>query len=373
MSHARPIIRALAFISSIFLTPMTYSANFVYIGTQGAPDMGIALATFDSASGTLSSPMLIERTPDPAFLALSHSGDFMYLCNTGTPGGVSAFAVDRTSGALRLLNHQRSEGRGPSHIAVDASDSFVLNANYGGGFVEIHRRERDGSLGERTAFVRHTGASVHPERQTKPYAHWFNVDPTNRYALAIDLGTDRIVVYRFDAQTGTLQPNDPPHFSVKPGSGPRHLAWHPNKHFAYVIQELTNEVIAFAWDASKGTLKALQTVPTLPKDFIGKSTAAEIAVHANGKFLYASNRGHDSIATYAIDSATGELALLNHVSAGGKTPRYFSFDPSNRWLIVANQDSGDIVTFAVDDKTGQLTAHGKPQQLAKPMGIVFGR
>jgi 6-phosphogluconolactonase len=373
MPHARPITRALAFITLNFLTPMTHSASFVYIGTQGAPDMGIALATFDPESGTLSAPTLIERTPDPAFLALSQSGAFLYLCNTGTPGGVSAFAVNRKSGALRLLNHQRSEGRGPSHIALDATDSFVLNANYGGGFLEIHAREPDGSLGNQTAFVRHTGSSVHPERQTKPYAHWFNVDPSNRYALAIDLGTDRIVVYRFDAKTGTLQPNDPPHFSVKAGSGPRHLAWHPNKQYAYVIQELTNEIITFAWDASKGTLQALQTVPTLPKEFSGRSTAAEIAVHANGKFLYASNRGHDSIATYAIANASGELTLLDHVNAGGKTPRYFTFDPSNRWLIVTNQDSGDIVTFAVDENTGRLTPHGKAQKLTKPMGIVFGK
>jgi 6-phosphogluconolactonase len=334
--------------------------------------MGIAVAKFDSASGTLSAPEIIERTPDPAFMALHPSGESLYLCNTGTPGGVSAFAVDRKSGKLQLLNHQRSEGRGPSHIATDATGSFVLNANYGGGFVEIHRREPDGSLGERTAFVRHSGSSVHPERQTKPYAHWFSVDPSNRFALAMDLGTDRIVVYRFDEKQGTLQPNQPSHLSVKPGSGPRHLAWHPNGRFAYVILELTNEIIALDWDAAQGVLQPLQTVPTLPEGFSGTNTAAEIAVHPNGRFLYASNRGHDSIATYSID-AKGTLTLIDHVSSEGKTPRYFVFDPSHRWIIVTNQDSGDIVVFGVDERTGRLQRQGDARQLAKPMSIVFAR
>lgn len=353
---------------------MTHSATtFVYIGAQGAgPEMGIALATFDTASGTLSAPDIIERTPDPAFLALHSSGDNLYVCNTGTPGGVSAFAIDRKTGKLRLLNHQRSEGRGPSYVALDATGSFVLNANYGGGFIEVHPRYADGTLGEPTAFVRHTGSSIHPERQNKPYAHWFNVDPSNRYALAIDLGTDRIVVYRFDEQRGTLQPNDPAHASVKPGSGPRHLAWHPHKPIAYVIQELTNEIVAFAWDADKGSLQPLQTVPTLPKDFTGSNTAAEIAVHPNGRFLYATNRGHDSIATYSID-ANGQLQLLSHTPSGGKTPRYFVIDPTHRWMIVTNQDSGDISVFAIDTATGQLSAHGQSHKLAKPMGLVFGR
>ena len=365
-------LRPLAF-ALLLLSPMTHAqSTLVYIGTQAAaPEMGIAAARFDSDTGALSEPKLIEQTADPAFMALHPSGSHLYVCNTGSPGGVSAFATDRSSGALKLLNHKTSEGRGPTHIGLDRTSRFVLDANYGGGYVEVFAREEDGRLGERTAFVRHSGRSVHPERQTKPYAHWFGVDPSNRFALAADLGTDRIVIYRFDANSGALTPHDPPHASVKAGSGPRHLAWHPNGRIAYVIQELTSEITVFGWDSSKGTLSELQTVPTLPSSFSGTNTAAEIGVHANGRYLYASNRGHDSIASYAIDAQTGRLQLLGHVSSEGKTPRYFAFDPTGRWLIVANQDSGDVVVFRIDPQSGQLRSHAGSRKLGRPMGIVF--
>ena len=362
-------------LALLFLSPMTQSqTTFVYIGTQAAaPEMGIAVASFDSATGILSEPKLLIKTADPAFMALHPSGSHLYVCNTGTPGGVSAFAVERSNGSLTLLNHQVAEGRGPSHIALDRTGGFVLDANYGGGFVEVFRREADGRLGERTALIRHSGRSLHPERQTKAYAHWFGVDPSNRFALAIDLGTDRIAIYRFNATSGALTPHDPPHVGVKAGSGPRHLAWHPNGQLAYVIQELTNEIIVFAWDSAKGTLSELQTVPTLPAAFSGTNTAAEIAVHPNGKYLYASNRGHDSIASYAIEAQTGHLRLLKHISSQGKTPRYFAFDPTGRWMIVSNQDSGDVAVIEVDGSSGELRAQQGSRKLDKPMGVVFLR
>ena len=371
------MLRTIVYLATVLLTgsfsTMAHSAaTLVYIGTQGpTPSMGIASAEFDSDTGTLSAPKLIEQTPDPAFMALNPSGSHLYLCNTGTPGGVSAFAIERSSGALRLLNHKASTGRGPSHIGLDKTGNYVLDANYGGGFVEIHARENDGSLGNRTAFVQHTGHSIHPERQTKPYAHWFGVDPSNRFALAADLGTDRIVIYELNTTDGSLTPHDPPFTSVRAGSGPRHIAWHPNGRYAYAIQELSNEIIVFSWDSSKGALEELQTVPTLPASFKDASTAAEIAVHANGKFLYASNRGHDSIASFAVDPQTGKLTALGHVSSQGKTPRFFAFDPTHRWLIVNNQDSGDIVVFAVDPSSGRLQPQPGTQKLEKPMGIVF--
>jgi 6-phosphogluconolactonase len=345
--------------------------TFVYIGTQGSVDSGIALAQFDSDTGFLSEPQIIQKTSAPAFIARHPSGSHLYLCNSGTPGGVSAFAIDRTSGALELRNHKPAEGRGPSHVSLDHSGRFVLDANYGGGFVEVFALAADGSLGERTALVRHTGRSTHPERQTKPYAHWFGVDPSNRFALAADLGTDRIVIYRFDVSSGALAANDPPYASVKGGSGPRHLAWHPNGRFVYAIQELSNEIILFGWDSSNGTLAQLQTVPTLPAAFAGSNTAAEIGVHASGKYLYASNRGHDSIATYSVDTETGRLTLLAHVSSQGKTPRYFAFDPTHRWLLVTHQDSGDVIVFAIDPTSGQLQAQRGSRTLSKPTGIVF--
>jgi 6-phosphogluconolactonase len=254
---------------------------------------------------------------------------------------------------------------------VDRTGRYVLNANYGGGYVEVHALGDDGRLGKRTASVQLEGSSVHPQRQTKAYAHWFGVDPTNRFALIADLGTDRIMVYRFDGDTGALTPNDPPFAKVRPGSGPRHLAWHPNGRWMYAVQELSNEVIAFAWDDQRGALTELHTAPTLPPDFQGTNTAAEIGVHSNGRFLYVSNRGHDSIAVFAIDPQSGKLERVQHVSSRGKTPRYFAFDPSNRWLIVNNQEGDNVVVFRVDPESGKLTPHGDPVRLVKPMAVAF--
>lgn len=369
------LARLLVWTSFLLVFPMSHAQPmFVYFGTQNPQGpMGLALATFDPDTGALSTPRLVAESRDPAFLAIREGGTHLYLCNTGTPGGVSAFAIDRKTGALTFLNHRPSKGRGPSHIGLDRTGRYVLDANYGGGFVEIHAVQPDGSLGKRTALIEHIGKSVHPERQTKPYAHWFGVDPSNKFALSADLGTDRIVIYRFDANTGTLSPHDPPHAAVRAGSGPRHLAWHPNGKFVYAIQELSNEIIAFSWDSTKGTLQELQTVPTLPEDFTGTNTAAEIAVHANGRFLYASNRGHDSLAVFTVDESSGRLALRQRVSSRGKTPRFFTFDPSHRWLIVNNQEGDSVAVFKVDSDSGELTPHGDLVPLARPMGVAFLR
>lgn len=343
----------------------------VYFASQNPDAMGIAASRLDRATGAMSAPELVVATPDPAFIALGLDRAHLYVCNTGTPGGVSAFAVDRRSGALSFLNHVRAEGRGPSHLSLDRAGRFVLNANYGGGYVEVHAIEHDGQLGKRTAFVQLTGSSVHPKRQTKAYAHWFGVDPSNRFALIADLGTDRIMVYRFDSASGALEPNDPPFAKVRPGSGPRHLAWHPNGRFMYAVQELSNEIVAYAWDAARGTLFELQTVSTLPAAFEGANTAAEIGVHTNGRFCYVSNRGHDSLAAFSIDPENGTLSLVEHVSSRGRTPRYFAFDPSYQWLIVTNQESAGIAVFSVDANTGRLTPQGDLVRLEKPMGVVL--
>jgi 6-phosphogluconolactonase len=359
---------------AILLASVTHIAmaktSLVYIATQDPAKMGITVAEFDSATGTLSAPKMAIETRDPAHFSLSADGKHLYMCNTGTPGGVSAFAVDKKSGALRLLNYKESKGRGPSYVSVDESGGYVLDANYGGGYVEVYSLAKDGSLGEQTAFVQHTGSSVHPQRQGKPYAHWFRTDPTGKFGLAADLGTDEVVVYRFDARTGKLTPNDPPSLKVKAGMGPRHLAYHPNGHWVYGIAELANEVMAFHWDAKKGVLTPFQSVKTLADGFSGASTAAEIAVHAEGKFLYASNRGEDSIVVYTIDPKSGELAFRQRVPSGGKVPRYFSLDPSNRWLLVSNQDGGNVSVFGVDAKSGELSAKGSVP-LVKPMAIAF--
>ena len=343
----------------------------VYFGTQSTPPRtGIAMARFDTESGALTQPVLTAQTPDPAFLVVHPDRKSLYVCNTQTPGGLSAFAIDPASGALHFLNHQEVSGRGPSHVSIDRSGRYVLDANYGGGYVEVYAREQNGGLGQRTAVVQHTGSSIHPERQTKPYAHWFAVTPDNRFALAADLGIDRILVYRFDDRTGTLQPHDPAAIAADAGSGPRHIAWHPNGRQFYLIQELANAVTLYSWNAEKGTASAEQSMAILPAGFSGSSTAAEIAVHPSGRFLYASNRGHDSIARLTLDGA-GRITAVSHTSSQGKVPRHFAFDPTARWLIVTNQGSDNIVVFAVDQTSGALTPTGASVSLPKPGSIAF--
>lgn len=371
MKHRTLRLAALTLLTCLTTASMA-KTSLLYIATQDPEKMGITVAQLDTDTGALSAPKLVVEARDPAHMELSTDGGHLYLCNTGTPGGVSAFAVDRKTGALKFLNYKESKGRGPSYVSVDHSGRYVLDANYGGGFVEVFSLNKDGSLDEQTAFVQHIGSSVHP-RQSKPFAHWFRSDPSGRFALAADLGMDQVLVYRLDAATGKLAAHDPPFTKVTPGSGPRHLAFHPNGKWTYVVQELSNEVVALQWDAAKGTLTQFQAVKTLADTFKEPSTAAEIAVRADGRFLYVSNRGEDSIVVYAIDARTGELTLKQRVPSGGRTPRFFSFDPTGKWLLVSNQEGGNVTVFGVDAKTGELAQQGQPVVIARPMAIVFVR
>jgi 6-phosphogluconolactonase len=370
----RPALLGIALLC-LLLTSIGSAAmakkSLIYIATQNPEKMGITVAEFDSDTGALSAPKMVIETRDPAHFTLSADGKHLYMCNTGTPGGVSAFAVeDRKTGALKLLNYKESKGRGPSYISIDKTGRYVLDANYGGGYIEIYSLAADGSLDQQTAFVQHEGSSVH-KRQDKPYAHWIRTDPANKFALVADLGTDKIVVYRFDEKTGKVTTNEPAFAKLNGGSGPRHLAFHPNGRWLYAVQELSNEVVAFKWDAAKGELTQFQQVKTLPADFTEPSTAAEIAVRQDGRFLYTSNRGHDSIAVYSVDDRSGELTLRQRVPSRGKVPRYFTFDPTGKWLIVSNQEGGNVSVFSVDAKSGELKPVGDPVALPKPMAVVF--
>jgi 6-phosphogluconolactonase len=365
-------VAAISLLLTTFTTLAMSKTSLLYIATQNPEKMGIAVAEFDTATGKLSAPTLIQETRDPAHFTVTPDGRHLYMCNTGTPGGVSAFAIkDRKTGALELLNYKESKGRGPSYVSVDQSGKYVLDANYGGGYVEVYALAKDGSLGAQTAFVQHVGSSVHPQRQTKPYAHWFRTDPSNKFGLVADLGMDEVVVYKFDARTGTLTPNDPPFIKVPGGMGPRHLAFHPNGKWVYGIAEMGNQVMAFNWDGVKGTLAQFQSVDTLDTSFKDPSTAAEIAVHANGKFLYMSNRGEASLVVYSIDAKNGELTFKQRVASRGKVPRYFTFDPTNQWLVVANNEGANLSVFRADAKTGELAPAGEPVTIVKPMGVVF--
>ncbi|MSO23221.1 MAG: lactonase family protein, partial [Acidobacteria bacterium] len=331
----------------------------VYFGTYTGPkSKGIYLSRLDLVSGKLSAPTLAGEIEQPSFLALHPNRRFLYAVNeTGSgqrgTGQVTAFAVG-ADGKLTLLNHQPSRGSGPCHLVVDRAGKNLLLANYGGGSVAVFPVASDGRLGESAAFVQHSGSSANAQRQKEPHAHSINLDAANRFAVAADLGLDKVLVYRFDAAKGTLAPNEPPSTSVKAGSGPRHFTFHPGGRNAYVINELASSVTAFQYDAEKGVLKEIQTLSTLPKDYTGTSYTAEVQVHPSGKFLYGSNRGHDSIVVFAIE-ANGMLRYIENTATGGKTPRNFGISPDGRYLLAANQDSANVVVFRIDPQSGRLT------------------
>jgi 6-phosphogluconolactonase len=254
---------------------------------------------------------------------------------------------------------------------VDRQGKNLLVANYGGGSVAVLPITADGKLAEATSFVQHKGSSADQARQSAPHGHSINLDAAGRFAFAADLGLDQVLVYQFDPSKGELKPHDPPFASVKPGSGPRHFAFHPSGQFAYVINELANTVTAFRYDPQQGVLKEVQTISTLPEDFKGKSYTAEVVVHPRGKFLYGSNRGHDSIAIFAIDAASGRLTPQGHEPTQGKTPRNFNIDPSGAFLLAANQNSGTIVVFRIDPATGKLKPTSQSVEVPAPVCIKF--
>ncbi len=245
----------------------------------------------------------------------------------------------------------------------------VLVANYGSGSVACLPIQTNGRLSPASSFIQHEGKGADASRQEGPHAHSINLDQANKFALVADLGLDQVRVYQFHAEKGSLTPNDPPFATVAPGSGPRHLAFHPGGRFAYVISEMANTVTVFGYDSGRGTLSRIQTISTLPADFQGTSYTAEVQVHPSGKFVYGSNRGHDSIAIFVVDPATGKLATAGHQSTLGKNPRNFALDPTGAYLLAENQDSNSIVVFRIDQKTGGLTQVGEPVVVPMPVCI----
>ena len=351
---------------------------WVYVGTYTngkTPSQGIYLLELDLASGRLTAKAAGPNLPDPSFLAIHPSRKYLYAVNEvgkfngKKGGGVSALAIDPTSGTLTLLNQQSSVGSGPCHLTVDRSGKNVLVANYGSGSVACLPIKADGTLSAATSFIQHEGRSADASRQKSPHAHSINLDQANRFALVADLGLDQVRVYQFDHEKGTLTPNDPPFAPVRPGSGPRHLAFDPGGHFAYVISEMANTVTVFGYDSAKGTLSEVQTVSTLPEDFRGTSYTAEVQAHPSGKFVYGSNRGHDSIAIFVVDPATGKLTAAGHQSTLGKTPRNFALDPTGHYLLAENQDSNSISVFRIDQNSGGLTQVGQPLEVPMPVCI----
>lgn len=350
----------------------------VYVGTYtSGKSEGIYLYRLNPSSGELKHVGTTRGVKDPSYLTLAPSRRYLYAVNEveefagKKSGAISAFAVDRTTGELRLLNQQPSLGGAPCYVVVDRAGKFVLVANYTGGNVAVLPIGKDGSLGEATDMKQDQGSSINVERQEGPHAHCIVLNPANRFAYACDLGTDKIMIFRFDARRGKLIPNGTPWVQAKPGAGPRHLTFRPGGKYAYVINELHSTVTAFAVDQIKGNLKEVQTVPTLPRDFTGANTGADIHVSPDGRFLYCSNRGHDCIAAFKIDPRNGELTSIAHESTGGRTPRNFVIDPTGRFLLVANQNSNNIVTFRLDSKTGRLGATGHVVEVPSPVCLKF--
>lgn len=351
----------------------------VYVGTYTSPEKskGIYVLRMNPATGELSAPQVAAEAANPSFLALHPGRLRLYAVGEMADfqgektGAVSAFAIDPASGKLTMINQQPSGGAGPCHVSVDKSCRNVLVANYGGGTVaRFPARPADGQLVDASRVIQLEGQGPNEKRQEAPHAHYVSPDPSQSFALACDLGTDQVMVWRFDPIKGLI-PNDPPSANVAPGAGPRHLDYHPSGKFVYVNNELNNTVTAFAFDADEGSLTEIHTVPTLPKDFTGDNSTAEIAVHPSGKFVYCSNRGHDSIAIFTVDESTGQLTPAGHQPTGGKTPRNFAVDPTGTFLIAANQNSDNLVVFKIDPKSGKLTPTGAKAQVPTPVCITF--
>lgn len=371
-------LRLRCFLVCMCLAAVAARADYlVYFGTYTGPkSQGIYACRMDD-TGKLTSLGVVAESASPAYLAVHPNKRFLYSINevskfeNRSAGYVSAFAIDAKTGQLKELNRQSSGGPGPCHLSLDAKGQCVLVANYGGGSVQALPVKADGSLGAPGTFIQHAGSSVNKSRQEGPHGHCILPDPSQRFALACDLGLDQVLVYKLDAGQAGLTPNAPAFAAVTPGSGPRHLDFHPNGKFAYVINEMLCTVTAFAWDSGRGELKELQTISTLPGEVQRGYSTAEIYVHPSGKFVYGSNRGHNSIVGYACDPKTGRLALIGHTDTQGRTPRHFAIDPKGRFLLAENQDSGTVVVFKIDPGTGMLTATGEKAEVPSPVSAVF--
>ena len=351
----------------------------VYFGTLSTgPGHGIYTSTLDRRTGALSGPELAAETSDPGFIAISPDRRFLYALGGRygpeqilVDGRVKAYAIDAPSGRLTLVNERATGDPEPCFITTDPAGGFVLTANYNGGSVAAYRIGDGGAVGERTAFARHAGSGPVPVRQEASHAHCINLDGTGRFALVADLGLDKVFIFRFDPATGGLSPNDPPFARMPAGSGPRHIAFHPSGKFAYSVNELDSTVAAFSWDGARGVLTPIQVEPLLPSGFSGQNTAAEIAVHPTGRFLYASNRGDDSIVVFAIDPASGLLAFRQRMAGGIRSPRSFALDPTGAWLVCGNLTADNASVFRIDPASGRLIATGRAVAVPQVSCVQF--
>lgn len=351
----------------------------VYVGTytRGGKSKGIYTLKLNMKTGALTEIGATEGVVNPSFVAIHPSNRFLYAVGEisefdGKPtGGVTAFSINPKDGSLTKLNEKSSGGAGPCHLVVDATGKNVLVANYGGGSVACLPISADGTLQDASSFIQHEGSSINQQRQSGPHGHSINLSPDNNFAFAADLGLDKVLIYAFDADKGKLTPHDPAAVEIEPGSGPRHFAFHPSGKYAYVINEMALTVTAFKYNKKQGRLKTQQTISTIPdadRNQQGLSTA-EVCVHPSGKFLYGSNRGHDTIVAYQINQDTGELTYIENESTQGKTPRNFFIDPTGTFLLAENQGSDSIVVFRINQDSGELEPTGHSIEIPAPVCI----
>jgi len=351
------------------------SELLVYVGTYTVRGSeGIYACRFDTETGTLRLSSLAAKVSNPTFLAVDQQRSCVYSVEETAAsriGAVHSYRSDLNTGSLSALNEVPSLGTGPCYLAFEKTGRYLLTANYHSGSITIFPRLEDGRLGEASAFVQHQGSSRDPIRQQGPHAHAVATSPDNRAVLVADLGLDKLLVYRFDEATGSIPEPYPAFVKMNDGAGPRHFAFHPNGRFLYVVNELDSTVTQLSFDAVTRSLRIVKTVPSLPEGFAGHSHAAHMQIDARGRFLYVSNRGHDSISVFAINQTEGTLDIVEHVSTQGKTPRGFALDPTGEWLLAGNEDSDNIAIFRVNQQTGTLIPAGQVFGIASPVFLLF--
>ena len=351
---------------------------FVFVGTYTKPmwlethetSEGIYTLEYNSSTGELKQKSSIKNHINPSFLAIHPNKKFLYSVGENEGGTVSAFSINRQNGQLTFINSESTKSIGPCHLSVDSTGKFLFVANYSGGASTMLPINEDGSLKPASSFIQHTGSSINPERQEGPHAHSINIDPNNNFALVPDLGLDKILIFKINFEKGELETNSFPYGTVEPGSGPRHLDFHPTGKFVYVLNEISATITAFSYDQNTAEMKEIETVSTLPKNFSTQS-CADIHISKDGKFVYASNRGHDSIVIFKINQNNGKMEYVAHESTIGNIPRNFGIDPNGNFIIAANQDSSDIYSFKVDKELGLLSPTGFSINIPYPVCIKF--
>ena len=385
----RILVLGLNLFLSFSVYAQTSSHQYIlYVGTYTTGDSkGIYAYRYNGDTGELQSLGLAAATENPSFLTTDKAHEHLFAVNeTGnyqghSSGAVTAFSLERKTGKLTQLNQVASHGADPCYISFDRSGKYLLVANYTGGTISVLPVLAGGRLGEAVSVRKDSGAlGPNKERQEAPHAHWIEATAGNRFVYVADLGLDKVLIYKFDGETGTLSREESAPSKNKatedffsatlaPGTGPRHVAFSPDGNFMYVLGEMDGTVTVFAND--KEIYHSIQKISSLPADFSGENTAAEIAIHPTGKFLYTSNRGVDGIAEFSIDPGSGKLTLVGNVSSFGKTPRHFAIDPTGTRLLVANQDTGNIVEYSIDSTTGKLVRVGKMVGVPSPVCLIF--